>query len=55
MQYKSDINGSQPLSEIGSIELVVVGLLAALMVVLAFPLFDGTKEPGIEETLPVNQ
>lgn len=33
----------------GSIELVVVGLLAALIVVLAIPLFSGIDEPAPQQ------
>ena len=35
-------------NETGSIELVVLGLLAALVVVLAFPIFDPSDELGPE-------
>ncbi len=38
----------------GSIELVVVGLLAALIVVLAIPLFSGIDEPAPQQ-LPSQQ
>lgn len=40
----------------GSIELVVLGLLAALVVVLAFPLFidspESSRQQQTQETLP---